>query len=138
MDADAVARRREQARTPPAHGEQHAWTGAGTARADVSGRTRQGVGAFTPEQGLAALAAIVPRAPSAVVAVSAFDWQTLARNGLLGPSGAEARRGGDSSPEIREAQRPDDGPTATLRLRTAYLETRTPRAKRRFAASPGW
>ena len=41
---------------------------------DVLARVeRAGVGAFTPEQGLAALAAIVRRAPSAVVAVSAFD-----------------------------------------------------------------
>ena len=61
---------------------------------------RAGVGAFTPEQGLAALAAIVRRAPSAVVAVSAFDWKTLARNVQPLPP-ACARR---AEAEIREAE----------------------------------
>ena len=101
MDADAVARRREGVDAVSA--QFGAWTGPGMAARDpdVLARVeRAGVGAFTPEQGLAALAAIVRRAPSAVVAVSAFDWKTLARNVQPLPP-ACARR---AEAEIREAE----------------------------------
>ena len=137
MDADAFERRREGVDAVSAR--WGAWTEEGMAARDpnVLARVeRAGVGAFTPEQGLAALAAIVGRAPSAVVAVSAFDWRTLARRVRpLPPACADAaRRAGAEAEAERTSERADDADDKTPTKRPRH-STRKPRARRRFVRS---